>query len=188
MTDSADVIVREQVFLSLTPFFLEAAGGDAEQARAAAEKTVAGYNPGSTEALLLVAQVVVYALASLDSARRSASHPDLPVSTHLRLRGNAGAMQRAAAQCQKALDRCRRTQPVPPDQAAPPQTPTITEADVQAAVQRAAAIIQEARAAAQPQKTMTYWEARRETERQKRLAKRAARTLAGRTGEEKAVA
>ncbi|MFO1024403.1 MAG: hypothetical protein U1E70_04385 [Acetobacteraceae bacterium] len=183
MTDAADSIVRDQVFLALTPFFLEAAGGDPTQAREAAERMVDGYYPTSTEALLLIAQIVVYTLASLDSARCSASHPELPVSTHLRLRSNAGVMQRAAMQCRKTLDRHRKAQASPHNPAAPHvPAPILNEADLHEAVKRAAAIIQEARAVTQPAKTMTYWEARRETERQKRLAKRAAKTEAGHGG------
>lgn len=186
----ADAILRDQVFLHLVPFFLEAAGGDTTQARAAAERMVAGYAPATTEALLLVAQIVIYTLAGLDSARRSAAYPDLSPATHLRLRSNAGVMHRAAMQCHKALDRHRRLAAAPGDAASPATpdgpgmpAPTLTEADLREAVRRAAAIVQEATAATEPPRTMTYWQARREMERQKRLAKRAAKVAAGHDGQ-----
>src|ERR1700722_11940356 len=104
MTQPAETIAREQIFLSLAPFFLEAAKGNAADARAAAEVMVNSFSPETTEQSLLAAQIVVYSLAGLDSLRRSAEAPDLAPSVHLRLRGNANAMQRASQQCRKALD------------------------------------------------------------------------------------
>jgi hypothetical protein len=180
MTQSAaDATARDQIFIGLTPFFLDAAQGDAVKARAAAEAMVAGFDPKTMEETLLAAQIIVYSLAGMDSLRRSAAAPDLPERTHLRLRGNANAMQRASQQARKALE-MRRKAAASPKAAAPgaPVTPaerTFTEADLNAAIKQASAIIAEARAAAAPPpaKTLTYWEAKREQQRQDRLAKRA---------------
>lgn len=155
MTQTAEATAREQVFLSLSPFFMEAAEGDPTQAKAAAEAMVAGFSPGTTEDLLLAAQTVVYGLAGLDSLRRSAADPDLPASTHLRLRGNANAMHRSAQQCRNALDLRRRQAaspaliPAPAAEPADAPAQSITEADLQAAIKRASAIIAEARHAGQ---------------------------------------
>src|SRR4051812_32502724 len=101
MTQPADAIAREQVYLSLVPFFLEAAEGDHANARAAAEEMIGAFSPANTEEFLLAAQIVTYSIAGLESLRRSAEKPDLPVNTHLRLRGNA--MQRASQKCRTAL-------------------------------------------------------------------------------------
>jgi hypothetical protein len=133
---------------------------------------VAGYNPQATEEILLAAQVIVYGLAGIDSLRRSAAEPDLPASSHLRLRGNANAMQRASQQARKALQ-MRRKAGASPQTATPPEV-TFTEADLRTAIKHASAVIEQARAVTTPPaKTLTYWEAKREQQRQDRLAKRA---------------
>ena len=147
MTQLADAIVREQVYLSLVPFFLEAAEGNVANARAAVEELINAFNPANAEDVLLVAQIVTYGMAGLESLRRSAEKPDLPVSMQLRLRGNANAMQRASQTCHKALDQRRKAaaSPIPQPQSAP----AVTEADLQAALKRATAVIAEARTAGQ---------------------------------------
>jgi hypothetical protein len=165
MTEPADAVAREQVACSLAPFFLEAAHGNETEARAAAEAMVAGFNPQSTEELLLAAQVVVYGLAGLDSLRRSAAAPDLPVNTHLRLRGNANAMQRAAQQCRKALDLRRKSGPPSNNGTSP--VPTFTEADLREAIKTASAVIAEARTSGQPLAPLNR-AARRAAEKQAR--------------------
>ena len=111
----------------------------------------------------------------MDSLRRSAEAPDLPMNVHLRLRGSANAMNRAAQQCRKALEQRRKSAATPPAGEADPTaaaqpTRTFTEDDLNAALSRVTAVMQQARA---PQKKPTYWEAKREQERQARLAKRA---------------
>jgi len=148
MTQPADAIARDQVARSLTPFFLDAAHGSETDARAAADAMITGFNPQSSEELILAAQVIVYGLAGLDSLRRSAAEPDLSVATHLRLRGNANAMQRAAQQCRRALE-LRRKAHATPDAAMPPAR-TFTEDDLRQAIKTASAVIAEARAAGEP--------------------------------------
>jgi hypothetical protein len=165
MTQPADAIARDQVVRSLTPFFLDAAHGNDTDASAAADAMIAGFNPQSTEELMLAAQVVVYGLAGLDSLRRSAAEPDLSVATHLRLRGNANAMQRAAQQCRRALE-LRRKAGTTPDAATTPAR-TFTEADLREAIKTASAVIAEARAAGQPLAPMNR-AARRAAEKQAR--------------------
>ena len=173
MTPPADTIAREQIFVGLAPFFLEAAKGNATDARAAAEALVNSFGPETTEQTLLAAQIVVYSLAGLDSLRRSAETPDLAPSVHLRLRGNANAMQRASQQCRKALDLRRKW--VQSDgasgSASGNQVRTFTEDDLKAAIQSASAVIAEARAAAQAPMNR---EARRAAEREMRRSMRAA--------------
>ncbi|HVZ09563.1 hypothetical protein [Rhodopila sp.] len=218
MPHPADAIARDQVYRSLIPFFLEAADGNRTGARAAAEAMIAGFSPASHEEFILAAQTIVYCLAGFDSLCRSKDNPGLSESTHLRLRGNAGTMQRASQQCLKALAARRKAgdqpqgeprpsqphqsqaRPSQPPQSQPPQSQphsassqpaeaadadamqpasppfVLTEADVEAAVQKASAIILQAQqAVAQPARKPKYWEVRREAERQARLARRAAR-------------
>ena len=180
---TAEDIARQQVFLSLTPFFLEAAAGDPDRARAAAEAAVAGFAPASMEQLLLVAQIIVYGFAGLDSMRRSAAEPGLPVSTHLRLRGNGNAMNRAVQQCRKALEALRRQKPTaaPAPLDAPPdaQPHGFSDADLQDAIRRASAIIAEARTAGHL--PVMNRKARRAAHLQAQRAARAAATQAGAT-------
>jgi hypothetical protein len=168
MTPPAETIARDQIFVSLAPFFLEAAKGNATDARAAAEAMVNSFGPETSEQTLLAAQIVVYSLAGLDSLRRSAEAPDIAPSVHLRLRGNANAMQRASQNCRKAFD-MRRKGTVGATPAT--QVRTFTEDDLKAAIQSASAVIAEARAAAQ---TPMNREARRAAERQARRSMRTA--------------
>lgn len=174
MNPSADTIARDQVYLSLAPFFLEAAGNNASDARAAAEAAVASLHPTTMDEFFLAAQIVVYNLASFDSLRWSKERPDLAPSTALRLRGNANAMHRAAMQCRKALDQ-RRKAAAAPRTADPTPTPerTYTEADVREAVRRAAAVLAETREAIQPKPAMNR-AARRAAKIQAQRAQRAA--------------
>jgi hypothetical protein len=148
MTHSAaDAVALEQIYTGLTPFFLDAAKGNEANARAAAEAMLAGFKPETTEQALLAAQAVVYGLAGMDSLRRSVAEPDLPVNTHLRLRGNATAMNRAAQQCRRALELRRRTAGASSAASGPALMRTFTEADLQAAIKSASAVIAEARSA-----------------------------------------
>ena len=172
MNPAADATSREQIFLSVAPFFLEAAHGNQADARAAAQAMVDSFGPETTEQTLLAAQIVVYSLAGLDSLRRSAETPDLAPSVHLRLRGNANAMQRASQNCRKALDQRRKSADAPAHtgtNATPVRT--FTEDDLKAAIQSASAVIAEARAAAQAPMNR---EARRAAEREMRRSMRAA--------------
>ena len=177
MNPIAAATAREQILLNLAPFFLEAAHGNRADARAAAEAMVDSFGPETSEQTLLAAQIVVYSLAGLDSLRRSAETPDLAPSVHLRLRGNANAMQRASQHCRKALDLRRNSGAVTSangtatDPAPPSQVRTFTEDDLRAAIQSASAVIAEARAAAQAPMNR---EARRAAEREGRRSMRAA--------------
>jgi len=172
MTDpDADAVALEQIYVGLTPFFLDAAKGNEASARAAAEAMLAGFQPETTEQALLAAQAIVYGLAGMDSLRRSAAEPDLPVNTHLRLRGNANAMNRAAQQCRRALAQRRNVGKTPAGQGDAMPMRTFTEADLRAAITSASKVIAEARAAQAPTSNRA---ARRAAEREARRLQRAA--------------
>ncbi|MFL5282164.1 MAG: hypothetical protein ACJ8AW_14550 [Rhodopila sp.] len=108
---------------------------------------IGAFSPANTEEFLLAAQIVTYSIAGLESLRRSAEKPGLPVNTHLRLRGNANAMQRASQKCRTALE--QRRKPAPAAKAAPAPTRAFTEADLQEALKKATAVIEEARSTGQ---------------------------------------
>lgn len=176
-TPSPDTIAREQVMASLTPFFLDAASGNTAHARAAAEAMLEGYGARTTEQLQLAAQIIAFSFAALDSLRRSAAEPNLPIPIQLRLRGNANAMGRSAQQCRRALE-LRRKGAATPQTAGAPEPRTFTEAEIAAAMQKATEAIAYARSDLKSGKQMSYTQRMRENERLKRLAKRQAENLA----------
>ncbi len=179
---SPDAIAREQVVCHLAPFFLDAARGDSADAKAAAQAMLDGYDTQTTEQLQLAAQIIAFSFAALDSLRRAAAEPDLPVNIQLRLRGNANAMNRSAQQCRRALQLRRKAGATPnvssPQKAGATPARTYTDADVAAAVQKAAEVIGYARSDLKSGKPMTYTKRLQENERLKRLAKRQAEALA----------
>jgi hypothetical protein len=175
-TFSADLIARDQVICSLVPFFLAAALGNPSAARAAAEAMLAGYNTGTTEQLQLAAQIVAFSFAALDSLRRSAAEPDLPVNIQLRLRGNANAMNRAAQQCRRALE-LRRKAAASPQAAGALEPHVYTEAEISTAMAKASQAIAYARSDLEPGKPMSYTKRMQESERLKRLSKRQTQAL-----------
>jgi hypothetical protein len=181
---SPDAIAREQVVSSLTPFFLDAARGNQDHARAAADAMLNGYGAQTTEDIQLAAQIIAFGFAALDSLCRSAAEPDLPVNIQLRLRGNANAMNRAAQQCRRALQLRRKAGATPQSAGAPsqdaasPEPRTFTEADVAAAMKKASEVIAYARSDLKSGKPTTYTQRMHERERLKRLAKRQAAALA----------
>jgi len=113
---------------------------------AAATQAIAAYKASGPDQLISVAQIVAFALASLDSIRLSATG-DPSVSMKLRLRGNANALTRTTHRATAILENQRQaqqtatqqagTQPqvhpqqAPADPDVPPPTPQPTEAPKQ---------------------------------------------------------
>jgi hypothetical protein len=95
------------------------AGGitDANLARLAAQQAIAAAQAGP---LVTIAQTVAFAMASLDSLRLSAP-PDLSITTKLRLRGNANALNRSANRAAAAQKPQRHKPEIP---SASPKPPT----------------------------------------------------------------
>ncbi|WP_158921449.1 hypothetical protein [Acidisphaera sp. S103] len=91
----------------LTPLLLTGGITDIDLARQAARQAIDAYDTAGNDQLVTVAQIVGFALASLDSLRLSAA-PDRSVSMTLKLRGNANALNRAAQHSSAALDSQRR--------------------------------------------------------------------------------
>jgi hypothetical protein len=102
-----DPAFLEEILYILLPTFLGGAAGNLDAARQAARAALTAYDPQTEQELRLAAQITQYSFASLDAVSRSID-PDLPLTTVLRLRGNANAMQRSANQCQRTLERLRK--------------------------------------------------------------------------------
>ncbi len=86
----------------LTPLLMTAGLTDVALARRAAAEAIAAYRAAGADQLVSIAQIVGFALASLDNLRLSAT-PEQSVSMTLRLRGNANALNRAAQQATATL-------------------------------------------------------------------------------------
>jgi hypothetical protein len=111
-TQPADSLIAG-IVTALAPLFLSGRTAGHRGARRAALETLNAYQPGSPAELLIVAQIIGFGLAALDSLRLS-MQPDLSLSRRLRLRGGANALNRAAQQNARALETLRRHPPPPP--------------------------------------------------------------------------
>jgi hypothetical protein len=140
-------LMTEFILGLIAPLLMTAGIADMAQARLAVLETITAYKALGQGELVTVAQIVGFALASLDTLRLSTA-PDLSLSMILRLRGNANALNRSAQQNNRVLDKQRQDNPpdqpsVPPQAAMPEQLGTafpqadVTEADVQAAIENA---------------------------------------------------
>jgi hypothetical protein len=97
----ADVF-RHLIITSLAPMFLSATNGNLDDARAAAIETITAHNPRNQADLLPIAQIISFGLAVLSSISLAMTE-NVPIPLILRLRGNATSLNRAAAQCRRAL-------------------------------------------------------------------------------------
>jgi hypothetical protein len=116
----------------LTPLLASASLTDATRA---AKQALAAYNTNAADQLLTIAQIVGFALASLDNLALSAA-PDLSLSMKLKLRGNANALNRSTQRSTTALEAQRHQNPVETSDVA------ATEAEAQAETQALAALEQ----------------------------------------------
>jgi hypothetical protein len=150
-------ILLEAIVCFLAPLLLAGCSGDPDSARLAAIDTVAAYRARNRSELVKIAQIVAFGLMALDNLRLS-SALGLPLSMVLRLRGGANALNRSAQQNARALEKERRDDFTATahitdmaTSAQPAQFPTfddddeITEADVQASIERARGLIADAR-------------------------------------------
>ncbi len=141
----------------LAPLFLAGCAGDLGSARLAAMETLAAYQARTQSELVKIAQIIAFGLAAMDNLRLSMT-PDLSLSMIARLRAGAQALNRAAQQNARALEKARRDNPPPaPARAAaaalapaePEPVPllddAITETDIQTSIERARAAVKAAR-------------------------------------------
>jgi hypothetical protein len=111
----------------LLPFFLAAASGNPEHAKAAIRELIGAYNASTPQELDLVGRIIGFSIASLDNLRLSMT-PDLSDTKVLRYRSNAVTLSRASNQAMKALEALQAKQeqprPIPrPSVAAAPPPP-----------------------------------------------------------------
>lgn len=100
-----------QVMLSfLTPLMLAAGLTDTALARRAAQEAIAACPSGAP--LTASAQAIGFAMAALDSLRLAAA-PDVAVTTKLRLRGNANALNRSSQRSAGSQPTSQHTVPQP---------------------------------------------------------------------------
>ncbi|WP_428486182.1 hypothetical protein [Rhodopila sp.] len=112
----ADMLMALLINL-LAPMFLTDGTSDLRLARMAAMETVNGYRARSGADLLMIVQIVAFGLAALGSLSLSMAD-DLPLLLILRLRGNAAALNRAAEQNRRALEKSLHAEtPSAPDPA-----------------------------------------------------------------------
>jgi hypothetical protein len=100
-------IALDKVLTFLAPLFLQQTNGNLQAARHAASQTLTAHAARSDQEVRLVALIIAFSFRALDALSRAAD-PELDVKAVLRLNGSANALNRAAQQCQRTLDRMRR--------------------------------------------------------------------------------
>jgi hypothetical protein len=94
--------IRATICGFLIPFFLTAAGGNLEAARAAILELIDAYNACTITELDLVGRIVGFSIVAMDNLRLSMTQ-DLSDTKVLRYRSNAVALSRAAEQARHIL-------------------------------------------------------------------------------------
>jgi hypothetical protein len=120
--------LRNTISGFLMPFFLAAAGGNPETARAAILALIGAYNAGNLAELDLAGRTVGFGIVAMDNLRLSMSD-GMSDSKVLRYRSNAVSLSRAAEQARQILralqdkQETTRAIPRPAVAAAPPPKP-----------------------------------------------------------------
>jgi hypothetical protein len=117
-TESPAEVLLNLVITLLAPLFLTAANGEIAFARMAAAETINDYRAQTQDDLITVALIVGFGLTALASLSQSMDD-NIPLTTALRLRGNANACHRSAEQNRRAFKQNRRE----PKHAPPPPEP-----------------------------------------------------------------
>jgi len=133
--------ISQTILDFMLPFFLAAAGGDADLARAAIFELLDAYNAVTTPELDLAGRIIIFSTAAMDDLRLSMSDPQMSDTKKLRYRSNAVALSRSAEQCRKVLEamqakRQATNQPPAPAFSELPQTAITQAATAQAATAR----------------------------------------------------
>lgn len=126
MTKPAEALTAVILNL-LTPLLLAGANNDPALARLAAQQAIEAYQAASRAQLVSIAQVVAFAVASLDTLRLSADATLSPSMT-VKQRGNANALSRSSQRAADTLARQRRDPPERPMEEPPADTPCPTKA------------------------------------------------------------
>lgn len=122
---TATECVMETIIGFLLPFFLAAAGGNADTARAAIRQLIDAYNATTATELDLAGRIVGFSIAALDNLRLS-MEADLSDTKVLRYRSNAVTLGRASNQARKALEAIRANPDQPYNTPRPSVAPAAT--------------------------------------------------------------
>lgn len=102
-------IVVDKILAYLAPLFLDATG-DLAAAREAAGALLASFGARTDRELRLAALTLAFSFGALDALGRAAN-PELGLNQVMRLRGNANALNRAAVQNERRLEKLHRQAP-----------------------------------------------------------------------------
>jgi hypothetical protein len=95
--------IFDNILAFMLPFFLSAAGGDANLGRATIQQLAESYNATTTTELELVGRILGFSTVAMDNLRLS-MNPGMSDTKILRYRSNAVALSRAGEQCRKILE------------------------------------------------------------------------------------
>jgi hypothetical protein len=109
-TQPADLLMGFALSL-IAPLLMIGGVTDIDLARKAATETIAAYKATGQDQIVSIAQIVGFALVSLDNLRLSVPS-DVSLTMKLKLRGNANAMNRASQRATATLEGQRREAPV----------------------------------------------------------------------------
>jgi hypothetical protein len=148
---------------------LRGAGGDLKAAQLAAQQTINAYNPRTEAEFRLAACVISFGLQSLEALAQAAD-PDLPLLRAIRLRSGAVSLAREAHKAERQLERLQAdrvpgSEPAPAETAPQPEPPKMENATAPVQGNRPVAAYAKAHG-------LTWTQALREREREKRLAER----------------
>jgi hypothetical protein len=95
--------IFDNILAFMLPFFLSAAGGDANLGRATIQQLAEAYNATTATELELVGRILGFSTVAMDNLRLS-MNPGMSDTKILRYRSNAVALSRAGEQCRKILE------------------------------------------------------------------------------------
>ena len=103
-TRAKDGLIEQAVF-TLTPFFLDGAGGDLARARRAAVEMLKAYPINSMLELQLATEFIAFSQSAMDELRLAKADPEMPEPQRCRLRAGAVALNGAGHRTLKVLEK-----------------------------------------------------------------------------------
>jgi hypothetical protein len=192
MSSTIPAAIMDTVLTSLAPLFLAATDGNLAAARHAAARMLNGHDPVTEEELRLAANIVSFSFQALE-ALSQAANPEMPLTRVLRLRGGAVSLSREAHKAQRQLQIIQRrrrelarqepnamqSKPGLCEQAAP-RPESVVAVSESCRAEQAIELIADTKAiaAVAEQTTQTWTQAYRQRQRDKRLARQAAKQQA----------
>jgi hypothetical protein len=99
--------ILETILTRLALLFLAGAHNDPAQARQAAAQMLASYHPETEDELRLAANIISFSFHALEALSQS-THPDMSLTTILRLRGSAVSLSRESHKAVRRLDQAQK--------------------------------------------------------------------------------